>query len=170
MRTIIKNIKLDGYEFDLDTNQYDYISEITPSITLNDISKQISLEIDSLSEKNNLIIRGIQSGKHDSSKEDLLKAIIDNGREYENTIEPNTIFAAPYENSETIKQILEGFHKYKPKSEERPQYPVDIWLIFDVRAYENVEYLHPRHNVLARDKWKRVDPTKTGLLEIIVLG
>ena len=166
----IKNIKLDGYEFDLATNQYDYTSEILPSITLEDIAKNISLEIDSLSEENNLIIRGIQSGKHDLSKEDLLQVIINNGREYENTAELNTIFAAPYESMDTIQHILEGFHKYKPKSEERPQYPVDIWLIFDARAYENVEYLHPRHNVLARDKWKRVDSNNNGLIGLIVIN
>jgi len=169
MGIIIKDIKIDGYTFDLVTNQYDYISEIVPSITLDDISKHIGLEIDNLFEKQNLLIRGIQSGKHDLSKDDLVQEIVNNGREYENTTEPDTIFAAPYERAVTVQHILEGFHKYKPKSEERPQHPVDIWMIFDSRAYENVEYLHPRHNVLARDKWKRVNPTKTGLLGAIVI-
>jgi len=167
MKVTIKKIKIDKYSFGTNNNPYEYGSTAQP-IALADIAQQISVEIDSIT-LGNLIIRGMQSGKHDLSKEDLLQAIVKNGREYENTDEPNTVFAALYESKDTVQHILEGFHKYKPKSEERPQYPVDIWLIFDARAYENIGYLHPRHNVIARDKWKRVDPTKTGLLEVIVL-
>jgi len=168
MKVIINKIGIDKYSFGTNNNPYEYGNTDQP-IALADIAKQISAEIDSSVAFGGLIIRGIQSGKHDLSKEDLLQVIIKNGREYESTAEPNTIFAALYESRDTILHILEGFHKYKPKSEERPQYPVDIWLIFDARAYENIEYLHPRYNVLARDKWKRVDPTETGLVEVIVL-
>ncbi len=47
--------------------------------------------------------------------------------------------------------ILEGFHLLKPKSLEKPQYPADIWMIYDPEKLENVEYLHQRYNVIARD-------------------
>ena len=89
------------------------------------------------------------------------------GREYKNIENPDTIFAATYEGEKSILRILEGFHKYKPRCEERPQYPVDIWLVFQAKAYENIEYLHPRHNVLARDKWRRINPSEAGLVKII---
>jgi hypothetical protein len=167
MKVTVKNIKIDGYYFDSKDNPYEYDSNAVPFITLTDIAQQICNEINSTHDK--LIIRGIQSGKHKVDKDVLLEAAIKNGQDYENIDETNTMFAAPFEGEKTIQHILEGFHKYKPKSEERPQYPVDIWFIFDSRAYENVKYLHPRHNVLASDRWKRINPVKTGLLEVIVL-
>ncbi|MDZ7785558.1 MAG: hypothetical protein U5L95_00350 [Candidatus Saccharibacteria bacterium] len=72
------------------------------------------------------------------------------------------IYAAPFQ-KDVIKKILEGFHAYKPKCEERPQHPVDIWMIFDMNAYENIEYLHPRHKVVSRDKWELKKDHESGL-------
>ena len=169
MKVTVKKIKIDEYNFDADNNPYEHDSTTQP-ITLADIAQQISVEIDDLFAHHRVIIRGIQSGKYAVDKDVLLRAIIKDSQEYKNIDEPNTIFATLFEGKATIQHILEGFHKYKPKSKERPQYPIDVWLIFDAGAYENVEYLHQRHNVLARDKWKRIDPTNAGLLEVVVVS
>ena len=169
MKVIVKKLRIDKYKFGKEDNPYEF-DGINQPVALADIAEQISAKIEGSPTTDTLIIRGIQSGKHQVGKDVLLQSIINNGQDYKNIDEPNTIFAAPYEGKDTIQRILDAFHRYKPKHEERPQYPVDIWLVFDARAYENVEYLHPRHNVLARDKWKRIDPKNSGLLEVVVIN
>lgn len=116
-----------------------------------------------------MLVRGVQSGKHSITKSELIALIKENGSEYSNSDEPNTIFAAPYD-QHAVEHILEGFHKYKPKSDESPQQSIDLWLIYNARAYKNVPYQHPRHNVEAKDKWQRLSPQESGLIALIVLN
>jgi hypothetical protein len=47
--------------------------------------------------------------------------------------------------------ILKGFHIYKPKSLERPQYKLDIWMVYDAIKLKNVEYFHKAYKVTAKD-------------------
>ena len=79
------------------------------------------------------------------------------------------MYAAPFEAGIT-KKILEGFHKYKPKCEERPQYPVDIWMIYDKDSFDNIEYMHPRLKVMAKDKWKQKKANNKSLLKLIIVN
>lgn len=169
MSAEIQKVQIDDYHFIGKNNPYEGDGSEQP-IALVKVARQIAAAINNVSAQNpKLLVRGVQSGKYVGTKKQLLEKIPQEGREFANKGEPNTIYAAPYEGECTLLHILEGFHKYKPKCEERPQYPVDIWLLFDAGAYSNIEYLHPRHNVVARDKWKRGQPDKSGLVKIIEL-
>ncbi len=168
----IKTIKLkvNEYGFGKNNNPYE-INDKQQPVSLSKVANKISESIDSLNtNKLSILVRGIQSGKHKATTDQLLERILKDGVELEDVKKPNTIFAAPYHNEGTILQILEGFHKYKPKCEERPQYIVDIWMVFKLDAYDNIEYLHPRHKVIARDKWKRKSPENTGLIGVVIIN
>lgn len=135
------------------------------------IAARIETETSNVIGNRQAIIRGIQSGKHSIKIRDkLIDYIVENGNEKNKSSSNNkAIYAAQFEPGLILK-ILEGFHVYKPKSEEKPQYPVDVWMVFDIDAYDNIEYVHPRHKVVARDKWKRKDSHNNGLMVILTVN
>ncbi len=162
-------LQIPEYSFLKDKNPYHYASSGFKSLSLKMISEKIFAAIRDNESSQKKLIRGIQSGKHKKSKEKLITEIFKNGKDFENTKERNTIFALPLENEKTVLNILQGFHSFKPKCDEVPQLRVDIWLIFDLSKYRNINYLHPRHKVFANDKWERINKSEAGLLEIINL-
>jgi hypothetical protein len=151
MKTLAINIP--EYIFDEKTNPF--VFSVDHPISLQGIAVKLESLIGENIDKKQFIIRGLQSSRHNKLKRDELVDLIklQGSDMYASTHESNSIFAARYEKGVILK-ILEGFHKYKPKSEERPQYPVDIWIMYNEDFYQNIEYLHPRHSVPARDKWK----------------
>ena len=42
-------------------------------------------------------------------------------------------------------------------------------MIFDKRVYKNVEYIHPRHYVVAQDRWE-LNQGAYGLLGLVVIN
>lgn len=162
-------LQINEYCFRINDNPYEKTGK-QQAIPLSEVAHKVSDAIDSLPANNlGLLVRGVQSQKHEITKDLLKERILENGIELEDTERHDMIFATPYSGESTILQILEGFHKYKPKCEERPQYIVDIWMIFDLDTYDNIEYLHPRHNVIARDKWKRKNSKDSGLVGVVVI-
>lgn len=162
----IVEISIPEYIFDTENNPY-FFDESEPK-SLEPIAEKIEANIRNNFAVGNILIRGIQSGHHTSiSKEKLVNAIMEDGNDIHNTESGDsvTLHAAPFGGG-VVTKILEAFHMYKPKGQERPQYPVDIWMIFNRDSYDNIEYLHPRHKVVARDKW-RLHKGEYGLLGLI---
>lgn len=127
--------------------------------------KEIGRKIDKILFDNfscqDIILRCVQSGKH-GSKQALIDHIISSGTDYYETESGKAVnmtdrkidlygYACIVGQSDIGYHMLEGFHLLKPKSLESPQYPVDIWMIYDPKQLENVEYLHQRYNVIASD-------------------
>jgi small GTP-binding protein len=142
-------LSIDKYAFIPSTNPFAF--DTINRLPIDDIAADISKLIDSNFQGSQIIIRGIQSGKHSEkfNRDDLTEFIQQHGSDnYENIDGDDIIFAAKYNGIESIQEILSGFHVYKPKCNEIPQYPVDIWMIFDLNAFENISYIHPRHNVV----------------------
>jgi hypothetical protein len=166
----IKYIQIPTYTFPEDINPFAFDAQ--PKQSIAKIAHTVNDSIAEVANKRKLLIRGIQSSKHVEAREKLVKKIIDDGSDgYSETLNGHgVLFAAPYNGSQTIEFILAGFHEFKPKCEERPQYPVDVWMIFDESAYKNIEYIHPRHGTKANDKWQVVDNTNTGLIGLIVIN
>lgn len=163
--------KITVTEYAFPSNANPFAFDAQPKKPISEIAEAINDNVEKIV-KGDTLIRGIQSGKYDLNRDDLIDRIarsgsdayseIDNGREI--------LFAAPYSGKQTLDTILSGFHEFKPKCEERPQYPVDIWMVFDQNAFENIKYVHPRHNVIANDKWQIKDRGFLGLQVIIVVN
>jgi hypothetical protein len=124
MRTIVEHITCADYQFD--------------NLDLNKVSKCID---DVLIEKfanQKVVIRGIQSEKHELPKDQLVQQIINIGsdryaQESKNKVKVNDrpidLFGyACVAKSPMTLSVLEGFHKWKPMCLERPQRRVDIWM------------------------------------------
>lgn len=169
MITKVIPITIAGYVFDKTTNPYAFDAKNQKS--LKDIANKIQRAIEENFGKQSLLIRGIQSQHHkETTAKKLVDKIIEKGDDnYKETSASRTIYGAEL-TKDTILSILGGFHNLKPKCDERPQYPVDIWMIFDKNFYKNIEYLHPRHNVLVRDKWQRINKDDSGLLGIFTIN
>lgn len=166
----VKNIEIPEYVFNLADNPYKFNAKNPKSIS--EIAEKIEEAIKSSFDTNHVLVRGIQSGHHQKiDRDDLIALIQKNGQDtYDKDLyESDTIHATLFSEN-IIKNILMAFHVYKPKCEECPQYPVDIWMIFDASAYKNIEYMHPRHKVLARDKWELASINKSGLRGILVIN
>ena len=134
-----------------------------PAISL-DIAKTASSISEAILESAQppFILRGLQSGKHSLDKDEIINKILINGSDL---FEPTNvtalngqmldIWAGEVETEEELTpwliKLLEGFHVYKPKSEEQPQLPIDIFIIYDPKQLQRVQYTHPRHNVIADD-------------------
>lgn len=163
-----KYVDIPKYIFQDDTNPFSF--DANPRLSVEAIASMIVTAIHDVVGQETVLVRGVQSGHHHVSREELISKIRQKGSDlYEVDSNRETIYAAIFEPN-TIKEILEGFHTYKPKCEEKPQYPVDVWLIYDAKVYKNVAYMHPRHKVLANDKWMRKDNSKSGLLAIIIVN
>ncbi len=168
---IIKKLDIDKYRFSPDTNTFAF--DANSRLSIDDIAADISNLIDSSFQGSQILIRGIQSEKHSEkfNRDDLIEFIQQHGSDnYEKINGDDIIFAAKYKGIESIKDILSGFHVYKPKCDEIPQYPIDVWMIFDLNAFENISYIHPRHNVVAADKWKRKTSDQSGLLGLLIIN
>ena len=172
MEILVKYIDIPDYQFDINTNPFAF--DAKPQRLLTGVAKTINHAINTNFNTSDLLIRGIQSSQHLNiyTRDELIEIIKKEGSDfYSNDIsEQDVIFAAPYESGASIESILAGFHIYKPKCEELPQYPVDIWMIFDAGAYENIEYIHPRHGVVAQDKWQLKKSGTAGLMGILVVN
>ena len=161
-------IHIPEYNFDKKTNPYSF--HLASPRKLDGIAQKIELAINSDKSDNIFLVRGIQSKHYALSRDELIKTIRRNNTD--GSISDNgsfEIYAAPFEAGIT-KKILEGFHKYKPKCLERPQYPVDIWMIYDKDSFDNIEYMHPRLNVMAKDRWKLKQSNNKSLSKLVIVN
>jgi len=63
---------------------------------------------------------------------------------------------APYVASDTTAAWFTLYHKQEPLSAERPQWPIDVWMIYDADAYEQVgESIDFRRAYRLRDGFDR---------------
>ena len=129
-----------------------------------------------------VVLRGIQSEKHNIPKQKIIDHILITGSDkYETTNikEVNVsdkqidLFGYRCKISEppiTLK-TLEGFHKWNPESIERPQLKVDIWMIYDANQLNNIEYNHSYYDVKASDGYTFKNPNnkQDTLIGIVII-
>lgn len=163
--------------FQIDCPEYNF--ETMPDLKA--IGQKIEGSIVNEFNGQHVILRCVQSGKHNHSKQELIDHILSNGTDYYQSGNENATNMADKKidtygydctvgKSDIGYHMLEGFHLLKPKCLEKPQYPVDIWMIYDPDQLENVEYLHQRYNVIARDAYIFKDPAnKTEALKGIFI-
>ena len=167
MTPVLKHISCPDYQFD--------------NLDLVKVSQSIDSVLIDLFANQKVVIRGIQSGKHELPKEQLVQQIIDTGsdryaQESKNEVKVNDrpidLFGyACIAKSPMTLSVLEGFHKWKPMSLERPQRKADIWMIYDSGQLENIEYNHGYYGVKARDGYlfKNPDNKPGALLGVLVI-
>lgn len=168
----IVRVAIPEYEYDIKENPFAFDLEHPKDLT--PIAERLNAEIQARFEGKDILVRAVQSGHFTLQRNQLIKSIVAHGGDhvFARNEEADTIYAldfTPWSSESTALKMLEGFHKFKPKSEEHPHYPVDIWMIFDATSYDNVEYLHPRHNVIARDKWQATSPER-GLQTVFIIN
>jgi len=167
--TELLKMKCPSYKFDskLDINKIS--SEIDNVIRLSFYGKKI-------------IVRGVQSAKHDLPKEKLLNKILSFGSDRYLSKSKNAVlvndrpidifgYGCKVSDKPITLSVLEGFHKYKPMCLEKPQSKVDIWLVYDANRLINVEYQHSYYNVKAKDGYVFKDQKnkKDALTGVIVI-
>ncbi|MBB1563713.1 hypothetical protein HG434_000370, partial [Candidatus Saccharibacteria bacterium] len=139
-------------------NPYRY--DANPPRPLDTIAATIEVPIRQHFTGQNILLRGIQSAHFDTSdRQQFIKEIVARGgdiftvRSTDPTYDMHARRCDNY-NGEEILTLLQAFHTYKPKCDELPLAPVDIWQVFAAESYEEIEYLHPRHKVSTRDRYK----------------
>ena len=162
----------------VDCPEYNFGTELDYDL----VSAKIDNVIDYNFHDQNVIIRGIQSDKHDLTKDELIKYIIKTGTdkyaqssEISADVNDKPIDLFGYNciiDHPIVMQFLEGFHKFKPKCLEAPQYKIDIWMFYDASQLECVEYTHKIYNVKVSDGYIFKDPNNkhNALLGIIVIN
>jgi len=149
--------------------------------------KNISLIIDNSLIDNfydkNVVLRGVQSEKHNISKQEIINHILATGSDKYETTSSKEVnvsdeqidlfgYGCKINKSPITLSIIEGFHKWKPKSLEKPQLKVDIWMIYDANQLNNIEYNHSYYGVKASDGYtfKNPDDKQTALIGVIVIN
>lgn len=127
-----------------------------------------------------VVIRGIQAQKHALSRPDLITLIRTTGTDHYQLLANSDVGGQTIDlfgrscnaTAPITLPILEGFHRWKPKSLERPQFPVDIWMIYDATQLQNVEYVHDHYNVPAHDGYVFIDSAAKpdALLGLLVIN
>ena len=142
------------------TSENPYRYDASPPHPLDTIAATIEAPIRQHFMGRNILLRGIQSTHFDTSdRQQLIKEIVARGgdiftvRSTDPTYDMHARRCDNY-NGEEILTLLQAFHTYKPKCDELPLAPVDIWQVFAAESYEEIEYLHPRHKVSTRDRYK----------------
>lgn len=168
MSTKLIHISCPDYQFD--------------NLDLNVVSQTIDCALISNFANQKVVIRGIQSEKHELPKEKLINQILETGSdryglENKNEVkvsdQPIDLFGfACIAKSPMTLSVLEGFHKWKPMCLERPQRKVDIWMIYDASKLDNVEYHHSYYDVKAKDGYTFKDPLskQQSLLGVLVIN
>jgi hypothetical protein len=170
------------------TNKLHYIDcpayTLSDNMDLNAVSQCIDSEIRRLFTGQEILLRGIQSGKHSMPKEHLIQDILSNGTDKitddrgpagndgATGIDIHASHVVVSGQDPLTHFTLRAFHEFKPKAQERPKLRVDIWMIYNPSQLDNIEYLHPRHHVIARDGYRFKNPNnKTdALLGLIVIN
>ena len=170
----IVHILIPEYEYTTGGNPFAFDAKQPRDLA--SVAEKLNKEIRERFEGKNILVRAVQSGHFTLRRGQLVKSIVAHGGDHvfrRADKAAGDIYALgfkPWTSESTVLKTLEGFHKFKPKSEERPHYPVDIWMVFDAASYENVEYLHPRHQVITRDKWRAESPSESGLQTVFVIN
>ncbi|MGI6612025.1 MAG: hypothetical protein ACOX0Z_00400 [Candidatus Nanosyncoccaceae bacterium] len=162
----ISRLDIKEYQFDENTNPFAFDAENKQDLT--PIAKVIDAEILRRFARQNILVRGVQSGKKrdEISRDDYVAKILETGtdkiftqsgddRSYLGEVEAD-FHAGEYPNFSEDSSIggIFNLHVYKPGCEDRPQLPIDIFLIYNADDYDAVEYMHQRHNVLVKDAYK----------------
>lgn len=165
--------------FSVSCSAYDFKG----GLDLTKVSRSIDEVLLAHFKNRSVVLRGIQSQNHpDLSKTELISFIRKTGSdrlntttEREATVSDKPIDFFGYEcvikKQPIVLPVLEGFHIYKPKSLEKPQKQVDIWMVYDADQLQNVEYLHGRYGVKAKDGYLFKNPKDkpAALLGILVI-
>lgn len=88
----------------------------------------------------NIIVCGLQSRKfvEETGRSSFVKQIRERGGI---SIEPGVPYDilgqrfSPMMTSSTVSAMFYLYHKQIPRSEERPQYPLDVWLVYDAASF-----------------------------------
>lgn len=180
----ISRLRVDDYKFDEATNPFAF--DAREKRDLDSIARAIDVEVLRRFADQAILVRGVQSGKKRAvlSREDYLAKILETGTDKifsksdddrsflgESKADFHAGAYASFSKDDTVGEIF-NLHIYKPGCDDRPQLPIDIFLIYDADDYDVVEYLHQRHKVLVRDAYK----LKTGrdraasLIGVIVIN
>lgn len=162
-------ITIPNYHFPDDTNPYAFDSAQRQSLT--SIAAMIDVAIQHHTPADTrVLVRGVQSAAHvPFTRQELIESILVNGSDHHDPSRVDDLHALPYTPGAS-ESILGGFHVWKPRCEDRPQYIVDIWMLFNKSKYENIEYIHPRHQVAANDRWRPLDASDQGLVAMIIIN
>ena len=151
------------------------------NLDLKEVSKSIDKVLLDNFRNQEVVIRGIQSQKHDIPRDELVAKIIGSGTDrFDNDSKhaikvndkPIDLFGMVCKINGSISlRLLKGFHVWKPMSLEKPQRKVDIWMVYDVDQLENVEYFHSHYKVMAHDGYvfKNPDQKTEALLGVLVI-
>ncbi len=170
-------LKIPDYQT-TDYNPYAYYNDSPKSLQF--VAEPIDTAIKSNFAGKSLLFRFVQSGKKSLPRDKYIEQILASGNDktgdYENTelktVEGIDLYAGVYDFTAGVEGVLTSLHKFKPKCDEKPQYIYDILMIFNSDAYQQTDYLHPRHKVIAKDGYKlkpSIDPRKA-LLGIVVIN
>jgi spore cortex formation protein SpoVR/YcgB (stage V sporulation) len=169
MDVSVIHIDIPSYQFNTGANPFAFDAKDQKSISL--IANKIEEALQKNFDMRNVLVRGIQSGHHNMMRDSLIDRIVKNGSDiYDIGHDSKDYIHAALYTDGIIEKLLDAFHAFKPKCEERPQYPVDIWMIFAAEKYSNIRYIHPRHKVLVGDRWKLKPAKSIGLSGILVIN
>lgn len=168
---MIISVKITGYTFSQDRNPFQWDATPRPQSVV-PIASQLDATIVRYFAGKKILVRALQSSKRTISRDELLVCAARDGYDKPHTDGTYDFHAAeflPFTKTSSTKEMFEGFHKWKPKCEERPQLPLDFIMVFDAECYEAIEYIHPRHGTKANDRYRLRDGAERVLSLIAII-
>lgn len=158
------HVSIPQYVFsESDSNPYRY--DATPQVSLRPIADVLDALMYHEFDGVGILVRGVQSARQSQTRHQLVEHIKQCGTDrYEmqdagmQKVEDVSadMFAAeylPWTRQSSLLALFEGFHVYKPKCDEVPQTPIDIVMVYNADAYDQVEYVNSRHGGIGRDAY-----------------
>lgn len=166
-------IKLPVYRYDTSYNPFLGMGPRT--IRLYSISRHLDVTFLHRFMHGDILVRGLRSGDYVPlhQRKKFIKHIKETGglpviQTGETGYDFEALRFAPYVASDTTMPVFEKYHKSDEHSGDRPHYPVDIWLVYDINAYEQVSV--EMDNKAARYKIRQDYDLQSSLLALAVIN
>lgn len=138
----VMRISLDAYEYDFSTNPF--VEHGPRAVKTYSIARYLDVTFLHRYICQNILVCGIRSREftNERGRAKFIKRLLETGGDAVRDDDAKFDFLAlkfvPYFTSDSTLELFDFYHKLSPHADERPQYPIDAWVIYDANSYEPI--------------------------------
>ncbi len=135
----VMRIALEAYEYNFTTNPF--VSDGPHVVRTYSIARYLDVTFLHRYMYQNILVCGIRSREfaNERSRAKFIKRLLETGGDAIRSDDQKYDFLAlqfaPYVASDSTLALFDYYHKQSPHADERPQYPIDAWVIYDADSY-----------------------------------
>ena len=161
--------------YDYDTKYNPFLGMGPNTIRLYSVARHLDVMFLHRFMYGNILVRGLRSGDYVKKyqRKKFIKHIQESGglpvsQMSEQGYDFEALRFSPYAASDTTMPLFEWYHKSEQHAGDRPHHPVDIWIVYDINAYQQLS--EESNGKVARYKLLPDYDRRSSLLAIAVIN